>query len=96
VPTSEIGLERKRPPTEAGLANSRRDFFTLTPGWCNTIRFRCFSNRLPVRPSCTRCRFCSGLRFCTLTNKCQQIGCILPRVCFLTEGLIRNHRRNCR
>jgi hypothetical protein len=28
-PIGDIGLERKRPPTEAGLANSRRGFFTF-------------------------------------------------------------------
>ena len=97
-----ISILAQRPEVPLGAQLRRASlvlnavFFTLTPGWCNTIRFRCFSNRLPVRPSCIRCRFCSGLRFCTLTNMCQQIGCILPRVCFLTEGLIRNHRRNCR
>jgi hypothetical protein len=42
----------------------------LTPGCCNTMRLQWLSNRLSVRPPCTRRRFCSCLHCCTLTTTC--------------------------
>ena len=56
------------------------------------MRLHCLSNRLSVRPPCTRRRFCSCLRFCTLTttlaNQTRSIRCQgaspVPKACYAT------------
>src|SRR6202048_14268 len=73
-----------------------RFLVTLAPGWCNTNGLPWVSKRGNMRSPCTRCRFCSCLRFCTLTTaRANQTRSIRPKGGCLTESLFGNHRRNC-